>query len=93
MNLRLLSLTVAVLYALLALPGMMEHHHADGQLGSHQDCAACVWLVNAATDTPAPQAVLVRPVTTPQLIVVQSASVPVVFTIATASRAPPETLV
>jgi hypothetical protein len=92
MKVRLLSLTVALLYALLALPGMGEHHHAEGQLGSHQDCAACVWLINTATDTPATQVSVTRPVTTPHLIAPQSVFVAVVFVTATASRAPPETL-
>ena len=92
MKLRFITLTVALLYALLALPGMVEHHHADGRPGSHQDCAACVWLLNATTDTPVTVVSVARPVTTPHLLTPQPVLVSAVFLIATASRAPPETL-
>ena len=47
------ALVLYILYVSAALMlGTMphEHHHHDGRC--EQDCAACVWQVNSATDVP-----------------------------------------
>jgi hypothetical protein len=44
---------VCLLYLSVALVfGVVHHHHDDGQLGDHHDCAACAWAINAVADAP-----------------------------------------
>lgn len=53
MKSRATTAVVSLLYLSVALFfGVVHHHHDEGQLGDHHDCAACAWAVNAVADTP-----------------------------------------
>jgi hypothetical protein len=53
MKSRLTAVLVCLLYLSVALVfGVLHHHHNDGPLGNHRDCAACAWTVNAVADAP-----------------------------------------
>jgi hypothetical protein len=50
---RFTNVVVCLLYLSVALVfGVVHHHHNDGPLGDHHDCAACAWHLNAAADVP-----------------------------------------
>jgi hypothetical protein len=79
------------LVALLCF-GVAPHHHADPG-DTHADCPTCVWQTTTATDAPAPPFIVTRNDIPVEWDVVVAICLPATFAPATASRAPPETLV
>jgi hypothetical protein len=92
MNLRLITVAVALLYALLAGPGLVGHHHAHGAAEADRDCATCAWLLGAVADLPLLAVATDRPVSVRMIAADSSVALPAFFAVATASRAPPEVL-
>jgi len=94
---RFLGGLIATLYASVAIlfAVLHEHHHDTTHDDGHDDdCAACQWQACATTDSPVCEVV---PVILP--VVYRSFTIPVSLPVeapvfsATASRAPPESLV
>ncbi len=80
----LLYLSVAVVF------GMIHDHHDTSGLHSAHECAACAWHIAIVTDVPMVEvpAVVAQTLTLP-VLPAQSVFVPAVFSLASASRAPP----
>ena len=92
MKLRFITVAIALLYALLAVPGLVEHHHAADAHGADRDCAACVWQASSSVDVPIVTVAANRPVVVLRVAADSSVALPAFLPVATASRAPPETL-
>lgn len=94
---RFLGGLIAALYASVAilLAMLHEHHHETAHCDGHDDdCAACQWQACATTDVPVCEVVpVVLPVVYRPLTMPASLPADAPFFSATASRAPPESLV
>jgi hypothetical protein len=90
MSKRFLNTLVALLYLSAALlSGLLHTHHAHAGPSGDDDCAACHWLLTAATAVSAPIIVAIPVVSefsVPHPVIVTLATV--LFPL-TASRAPP----
>ena len=87
---RATTAVVCLLYLSVALVfGVLHHHHAEGALSPHKDCAACAWQVNGVADAPV---VLTPVVASPFEMPVLGRNVVFIssfFYLPSASRAPP----
>jgi hypothetical protein len=87
---RLTTLLVTLAYLGVVTWIGLIHHHEESACDSDQ-CAACIWQIQAVTDTPAvATAVQVHSIET-LVASPTTASVPAQFVPTSASRAPPET--
>jgi hypothetical protein len=91
MKRRIFRALVCLFYVCIAVVFGGLHHHEHVSLTGHDDCPACVWQLNGATDVPVVADVSLAPLTIECDLPVLTSVVPASpFLPATGSRAPPE---
>ena len=90
----LMAAVLGLIYGLAMLihAGHGHHHESASATNHDRDCEACVWALSSSADVP-PLVDVPRIQPAIALVVVKGVlPVAVVFSLSTASRAPPETL-
>lgn len=90
---RFTAIILGMLYLAAGLLASLGHHHHDASNTPDRDCAACVWQLNAATDVPITVTVIWTVAVESPVPVPAAIELPHFLSLASASRAPPMTLV